>query len=65
MLVPLNLKYDPLTSLQVVHTGAFDDGLVNENIRTAVVGMNISISLVRIEPPYGSDVHDLTSAATP
>src|SRR5271170_5947260 len=61
-LVPLKLKGDSVTPLQVAHTGAFDDGLVNEDIGTAVVGMNISISLLKVEPPYGSDLHDLPLA---
>jgi hypothetical protein len=40
----LTLKNDPLTLLEVAHTGAFNGGYVNEDIKTVVVGMNESIT---------------------
>jgi len=59
-LVPLNLEDDPLPPLKRAHAGAFDGGHVNKDIWAAVVGMNESMPLLRVEPPHGSDVHDLS-----
>jgi hypothetical protein len=43
----------------------FDGGHVNEDIRTAVVGMDESISLLKVEPLHGSDHDDLSLARPP
>jgi hypothetical protein len=59
----LNLKIDPLTLLDVAYTGAFNGGHVNEDIKIAIVGMNESISLSKVEPSHGSDLHDPSSPA--
>jgi hypothetical protein len=36
------------SNLEVAHTGAFNGRPINENIRSAIVGMNVSASLFTI-----------------
>src|SRR5262245_15186828 len=52
-----DLEGDPLALLEILQTGALNCADMDEDILAAVLGLDESIALLRVEPLYGSLIH--------